>query len=557
MKGLGGFAAGLASGMQLGKMYRDYKDDRELKDELKSAGNAQPTQEFSPEQSQQLEAAANARDANGNPLYDVKANEGGTYSVTGTAGGETGTMTPGLNRLGGRTQAEAFSPQQIQAERSRRVGDAYSSRGMLDKANSAYSLAKANDEEGVTAQIRSGATTGLKKDMTDDEKMFAMSKGMYEAAMRVNRPDLASGYYNQMNQTRDALVNRNNDRAERIYRSTGNISGYVDTYNKYVADGRTIDDFKKNEDGSHVFTLNDGQGRSQQVAVPKDKLGEYLLALRDPKRISELEQQRASTLFKAQADKEEFLYKEQNKGHVLKDENGNERVVTMAGGGQLSSGAQSFPKSLQPRLAEINKGIVAQAGTEKNMGLAGNHRMPDENTMQLSTKAAALLEANPHLSDEAITEIIVKGKASAEPVEITHPVTGEKRRVPAYVLGDKIYPMIERDGIKPNNPVPDSVNKRFDDLRSPNAQIFRQGAKPGLNRAPTPTDFPRVTPGQQSARDVEAGKLLVSEAGGVDRARNDLAELDRALSSKRLDGTQRGILQSQRDRLAAGISALL
>lgn len=56
-------------------------------------------QQYSPDQAAQLEAAANAKDADGNPLYTVQANEGGTYSVTPTAGGDAGTMTPGLRRI--------------------------------------------------------------------------------------------------------------------------------------------------------------------------------------------------------------------------------------------------------------------------------------------------------------------------------------------------------------------------------------------------------------------------------------------------------------------------
>lgn len=145
---------------------------------------------------------------------------------------------------------------------------------------------------------------GLKNtnDTREDDRLFSASKGMYETALRLNRPDLAAGYYQQMTQNRDTLMARANDRADRVFRSTGNISGYVDSYNRYLADGNTIDAFKQNDDGSHTLTLNDGSGKPRDVNVPKERIGEYLMALRDPKRVREIESRRADMLFKAQTE---------------------------------------------------------------------------------------------------------------------------------------------------------------------------------------------------------------------------------------------------------------
>ena len=177
-------------------------------------------------------------------------------------------------RMGDREQDTPFSPEQVDAQRFRNQADVFTRFGMADKAAAVHGLAKGREEEGVTSQIRAAGTAGMKgtKDMRDEEKMFAMSKSMYEAAIKMNRPDLATGYYNQMNQNREALMSRSNDRAERVYRSTGNISGYVDTYNRYVADGNTIDQFKRADDGSYVFTVNDGTGKTRDIPVPKERV---------------------------------------------------------------------------------------------------------------------------------------------------------------------------------------------------------------------------------------------------------------------------------------------
>lgn len=70
--------------------------------QLNDIANSKPEdfQQYSPDQAAQLEAAAGAKDEAGNPLYNVQANEGGTYSVTPTApDSESGTMTPGLKRI--------------------------------------------------------------------------------------------------------------------------------------------------------------------------------------------------------------------------------------------------------------------------------------------------------------------------------------------------------------------------------------------------------------------------------------------------------------------------
>lgn len=88
------------------------------------------------------------------------------------------------------------------------------------------------------------------------------------------------------------------------------------------------------------------------------------------------------------------------------------------------------------------------------------------------------------------------------------------------------------------------------------AQSVPQGA-PGIAPAPSvqagmgmqPSGFPVVTPAEQLARDQRAGRLMVAEGGSA----SDLAQIDAALARPGLDGTQRAILRSERNRLAAGL----
>lgn len=401
---------------------------------MSDAANVNPTQEYSPDQAAQLEAAAGAKDAEGNPFYQVKANEGGTYSVTPTAGGETGTLTPGLYRMGGKTQETPFAQEQIEGQRFRNQSDVAMRSGDYREAAGLQELAKQRDEEGVNSKIRTGAMDGIKntKDMRDEEKMFSISKGMYEQALRLGRPDLASGYYNQMTQNRDVLLNRSNDRADRVYRATGNLGGYVDSYNRYVADGITIDAFKSNKDGSHVFTINDGAGNTRDVAVPKDGVKEYLMALRDPNRIAELEAKRAEILFKASSDAQEKL----NTPVAV----GKDQTLVIPSTGQTFAPRQPGldVKESSQVLGDARKILLEQSGNF-DQGSGKWNWSPEARAKAVI--AERLFMKNQSLTPAQLAEIADKGTTGTAVVEIG----GKQQRVPAVTHGSKTFILGESD----------------------------------------------------------------------------------------------------------------
>jgi hypothetical protein len=540
---VGSFFQGFNAGYDTtGRVIKDY--------ELNKAATETPEESkaYTADQSQQLEAAANAKDEAGNPLYNVQANEGGTYSVTPTAGGETGTLEPVKQfTLDGKTQEQPFTREQVEAQQFRNQAGVHSRFGDAREAANLQGLARARDEEGVTSQIRAGAMDGLKStaDMRDEEKMFSMSKGMYEQAIKLNRPDLATGYYNQMTQNRDALLARANERADRVFRATGNINGFVDAYNRYVADGLTIDAFKRNADGSHTFTMADGQGSSREIMVPKEKTQEYLMALRDPKRIGELEAKRADILFKSQADAQEAL----NKPVAV----GKDQTLVVPSTGQTFAPGDSRgfdPKDAGPVLDDTRKILLERSG---NFDMATGKWNWSPETQAKAVVAERLLMKNPQLGPAQLADIADKGTTGTAVVEIG----GKQQRVPAvshngrtYILGGSDTgmpaspPRANGVGQQPANPSTTGLG-----TRSVSGKIG------GLSRAETAKDFPRVSVNDQAAKDTEAGKILVAEAGSIEQAKKDLAELDAAIANPRLDGTQRGILQSHRNRLAAGIAA--
>jgi len=350
------------------------------------------------------------------------------------------------HRMGGMEQADPFTPEQIDAQRFRNQADVYTKFGHADKAAQLHGLAKGREEEGVIGQIRSAAMTGMKntKDMRDEEKMFAMSKNMYEASIRLNRPDLATGYYNQMTQNRDALLARANDRADRVYRSTGNISGFVDAYNRYVADGNTIDQFKRADDGSYVFTVNDGTGNTRDIPVPKERVSEYLMAVRDPKRIAEIEQKRAEILYKAQVDAQEAL----NKPVAV----GKDQTLVVPSTGQTFAPRQAGQfdvKEAGPVLDDARRMLLERSGNFDQA--TGKWNWSPETTAK-AVVAERLFMKNPTLPPAMLAEIADKGATGMATID----VGGKQVKVPAvthngrtYILGGSDAGQALPDGVRP------------------------------------------------------------------------------------------------------------
>ncbi len=410
--------------------------------------------------------------------------------------------TTTLHKMGDREQDVPFSAEQRDASGLRRQADYYSGRGDAKQAYMLQGLAKVREEEGVTSQIRTAATAGMKgsKDMRDEEKMFAMSKNMYEAAVKMNRPDLATGYFNQMNQNREALMARANDRAERVFRSTGNISGYVDTYNRYVADGQTVDEFKRNDDGSHVFKVNDGTGKTQEVRVSKEQLPEYLMALRDPKRIAEIEARRAEILFKAQADSQEALNKPVAVGK-------DQTLVIPRTGQTFAPGAnRGFDvKEAGPVLDDARKILLERSGNFDAVSGKWNWS-PD--TVTKAVTAERLFMKNPSLTPAQLAEIADKGTTGTAVVE----VGGKQQRVPAVSYGGRTYVLggdAGQETPQPGQPAPPAVKTGGLGTREVRGKI--SGGMQKQSATPTPADFPRVSADQQSARDGERRAILQRE----------------------------------------------
>lgn len=414
------------------------------------------------------------------------------------------------HKMGDREQDTPFSPEQVDAQRFRNQADVYTRFGMADKAASVHGLAKGREEEGVASQIRAAGTAGMKgtKDMRDEEKMFAMSKNMYEAAIKMNRPDLATGYYNQMNQNREVLLDRAWDRADRVFRSAGTVSGFVDVQNKHVANGITIPEFKDNADGKGgvwLKTKDEFTGKESEVVVPKEKLGDYLLQLRDIKKVREIEAKRADILFKAQADSQEAM----NKPVAV----GKDQTLVIPGTGQtFAPGAnRGFDvKEAGPILDDARKMLLERSGNFDQA--SGKWNWSPETTAKAVT-AERLFMKNPNLTPAQLAEIADKGTTGTAVVE----VGGKQQRVSAVSYGGRTFILggdAGNETPQPGQPAAPAVKTSGLGTREVRGKIGP--AQGGMQKAPaTPAQQGKVEPVSYNAPELDKIAVAAAEENGV------------------------------------------
>lgn len=471
------------------------------------------------------------------------------------------------HRLGNKTQDAPFLPEQVDAQRLRNQADVYTRFGLADKAMALQGMAKGREDEGVTNQIRLSAMDGMKntKDMRDDEKQFAMDKNMHDAAVRLGRPDIAAPLYERMQRSQAALLGNAWDRAERVRRATisptlpnGSIAGFIDVQNKYVNNGITIPEYKENADGSYWLKLKDEwTGKEFETTVPKDKIGDYLLQMRDIKKVQEIEQARAKSVFDMNLKMQEEAGKIQKVGK-------DETIVNLHTGKSWSNpnAGQFNVKDANPVLDDSRK-LLSQMNGNARVGMAGQVEWTEKGKKAVLL-TGPVLKGTPGLTADEVAAIIDGGVL----VEKTQrdSITGHTRVIQGINYKGTNYPIvvsgsgeINTSAAAPAAPTVSAPGMSPAQALSNTKQVAPRevrGKISGMERTQTPADFPRMSQEQQSAADVEAGKILVQEAGSLQKAQADLAIIDAELKNPKLDGTQRGILRGHRNRLAAGIAAM-
>jgi hypothetical protein len=110
-------------------------------------------------------------------------------------------------------------------------------------------------------------------------------------ALQRGRLDLGLQSFNQEFALRTQLRNQALDEADAQYKLTGDLNAYVRPYNDYVRDGTKIMSLRQNPDGSVTAGWSTADGQAGEKVVPKAEVSGMLATLRDPVAMRKLEAQ--------------------------------------------------------------------------------------------------------------------------------------------------------------------------------------------------------------------------------------------------------------------------
>lgn len=373
---------------------------------LARVANQKETATYTPEQAHQLEAIANAKDEQGNPYYNLAANEDGSYSVTPNFKADGQEQAPakisaqGVNflgksydapltdtqRQGARAQAMAGVMEQLGdadgAMRYRQQAQA-AEMGQLQISNAKRQAAREDRADRLTAQqdeidadVASWAQQRLKqpdgtmRDMTPDDHLAA---GQYRVAKLVGAGRIADA--NQLAQANMALAGQKiqletaerNDALGRLAMQigAGDLSGVNDFYAKYVPDGAHLDELKV-DPKTGVITANrtslDGRRLAPQTFKNRDELLAGLNALKDPMSLYNFSQNE----FTRQLHERQVKVAEANSASLNEDRKAARDQQTAREEAAVSLFKEQNPTATQAQLDAVRAGVIPAVPTEKD-----------------------------------------------------------------------------------------------------------------------------------------------------------------------------------------------
>ena len=198
--------------------------------ELKAVGSEQQTPSYTPDQGQQLDAVANAKDAQGNPYYAVGNDASGKYTVTPNFQDETGAKpapyspatiaAKGVNYLG-KNYNTPLSDEQVSGARRTRMAD----------------LAAGGNAGAATALDREQKTVTFEQQQQDRVKLL-QKENIFEVEDAMRRGD-AAGVKERMNRSGDHKIigDVTVTPEKRTIKDHGDIDTFTYTFDLQYPDG--------------------------------------------------------------------------------------------------------------------------------------------------------------------------------------------------------------------------------------------------------------------------------------------------------------------------------
>ena len=170
-----GFAAGLNSGMSMGKMLMDTYNDAKQKDDLEKAGSLDQTEvnQMTSEHADTLRNIESTKNADGTNAYVVEKLDDGTarFRAAGDENAEWGSL--GLTKqykLGNQTRDTAFTKDEVARARNEAISEAYTKNGDPARGLQYKNAAREDRAASALEAAREEYTTGL-EDMASGRNM--------------------------------------------------------------------------------------------------------------------------------------------------------------------------------------------------------------------------------------------------------------------------------------------------------------------------------------------------------------------------------------------------
>lgn len=170
-----GFAAGLNSGMSMGKMLMDTYNDAKQKDDLEKAGSLDQTEvnQMTSEHADTLRNIESTKNADGTNAYVVEKLDDGTarFRAAGDENAEWGSL--GLTKqykLGNQTRDTAFTKDEVARARNEAISEAYTKNGDPARGLQYKNAAREDRNASAIEAAREEYVTGL-EDMASGKNM--------------------------------------------------------------------------------------------------------------------------------------------------------------------------------------------------------------------------------------------------------------------------------------------------------------------------------------------------------------------------------------------------
>ncbi|WP_148661726.1 hypothetical protein [Roseateles chitosanitabidus] len=289
-----------------------------------ASAKAEQSQGFTAEDGKQLEAIANAKDADGKALYSLSANEDGSYTVASTADPSVrGTIAQhGVTDFLGQRTNGAMTDDQVSSARQRAMAGVVSRTNPIagqqmlnnvmqaerdtqrfgwEQASSERAIRKGNEadaDEAATRAADSATSDWLKNRLlnadgssragtVDDHLAASQFRAMKLAeGGRLNESSAVYKDFAAQSAIKIQMETAERDREAGIAASalaTGDTKPLVGFWNKYIPDGSHVTDVQRGKDGRLTISRETSDGRTLPPKVMSQaELVSGMAALRDP-----------------------------------------------------------------------------------------------------------------------------------------------------------------------------------------------------------------------------------------------------------------------------------